>query len=222
MIHADGDVYVGSWLNDRASGKGIFYDIQVCTHRLAGLDTKVSGKRTSNTDMGRRLGLMRLFIREIINTERNTVRANLCGRMIVATKAISLRTISMVLENTYGTMVGPTRASGKTTKWRVRVFSHGWMEGDTKVSTKTIRRKVLGYFFSEMEGCMRVSGKMGSNMAGGYSKKRMYRGRGYGRTGRELSGWIRLRRTNQRTRNLKIQNDHVSNPPLYIYLFIFF
>ena len=172
-------------------------------------------------DMGRRLGLTRRFIREIISMERNTGRANLCGRTIVATRAISLRTISMVLENTYGTMGGHTKASGKTTKWKERVFSHGWTEGDTRAITKTTRRKVLGYFFSEMEGCMRASGKMGSNMAGGYSKRRTCRGRGYGRTGRELSGWTRLRRTSKRTRYLKIQNDHVSNSPPYIYLFIF-
>lgn len=25
LIHADGDVYLGEWLEDRASGKGIYY-----------------------------------------------------------------------------------------------------------------------------------------------------------------------------------------------------
>lgn len=209
LIHADGDVYIGEWLDDRASGKGIHICIQErIIHRVAP-NTKDSGRKTSNTVMVKSTGLMKPSIRVSIREEKSMEKDFSFGKMIAPTKASSSKITFTASVNTFGRMAAYMRASGRTTKWRGRVCLLGWMGGSTRANTRMIRRKGSAFSPLGMEGSMKGSGRMENSTARASSGRRTYRGRAYGKKAKEWNGSTRPRKTKQPMRrvHLKTSND---------------
>src|SRR5688572_24250229 len=93
--------------------------VEVSTRTPTDLDTKVSGKRTNNTDLAPSNGLMVLATRASMLMARNTARASSCG----LTSLHSLVTFTIITLRELVFMNGLTgeslTVSGKTTRCKV-------------------------------------------------------------------------------------------------------
>ena len=89
----------------------------------------------NKTDSVKNHGLMVQFIRESIRMVKNMEKDFSFGEMIVAMKAIFVRTTFTEKENTAGRMAEFMKASGSITKCKVMEFSPGLMAESTRVST---------------------------------------------------------------------------------------
>lgn len=72
LIHADGDVYEGEWLDDKAHGCGIYTHTDGAKYEGYWKEDKQEGKGIIYDNIKvRKHGLMVLVMKENINKERN-------------------------------------------------------------------------------------------------------------------------------------------------------
>ena len=128
------------------------------------LDTLVCGKKTSNMEKERKLGLMVLCMKETMYMERNKELEIFSGLMVQFIMANSSTIILKVQVNIVGLMVEATMENGVTIRCTVKVFSSGQMVGNTKVTTWKIKNKDLEYFIGQMEETILDNGQMESSM----------------------------------------------------------
>ena len=92
------------------------------------LNMLANGLMIDKMEMGRSIGLIKLFISDSIKMEKNTVKANLCGLMTAHIKEISYKIIFMDMENINGRMAEYIKENGKIIKCREKALLHGQME----------------------------------------------------------------------------------------------
>jgi hypothetical protein len=80
------------------------------------------------------------------------------------------------------------------------------MEGNMLATTLKTENRVLESSLSRMAGSMKVNGSMESSTAGGFSKRKIFRGREYGKMGNESNGSMSKRKT-QNSKSLKTSKN---------------
>jgi hypothetical protein len=127
----------------KESGKTIKLMAVVCIFIWTVQNTLEIGKKTNNTDMELKHGLMVHAMKVIMSMVRNMVPVLSNGLMALCTLESFTTTIFMVKVFTPGQMVENTRANGEATKCMGKALLLGQTEGSTLVNMLMIKNKVM-------------------------------------------------------------------------------
>ena len=129
------------------------------------LNTKDTGRMTSNTEKVKSNGLMARNMKVNTNMERRMALDNLVGLTIQATAAISSKIISMDKAHTLGQMVASSMEPGTTTKCMVKESLPGPTVENMRVNTYAIKRRAGASSTGPTIANTKVNGITGSRRA---------------------------------------------------------
>merc|ERR1719498_2160941 len=168
-------------------------------------NTKDTGRKTSNTVMDSKHGLMVLGTMVNTSKERNMERESSPGQMAVPTTASSSKIISKEKASIIGPMDVSMMASGRIIRWRATASSRGLMAEDMRDPMLTIKRKAMVTSTGQMVVSMKEDGKMESSMESEHTHLLVgRRSKASGPTVRDFTGFQTPKDNNEictRTRN---------------------
>ena len=166
LIHGDGDVYEGDWVEDKAHGYGIYTHADGAQYKGEWKEDKQDGYGVESWpdqacyeghySGGKKQGVGKFTWADGSNYEGQFVDNNIHG------DGISTMTGQ---ECIIGAMDGSMKESGKITKCMGKVYLHGQMDADMKETMQMIRKKGMGGLCGLTAENMWGTGKMGSSMA---------------------------------------------------------
>lgn len=154
-----------------------------------------TGSKTNRTAEARKHGQIKLFTLESTRTAKNMERENSCGPMTAPMKETSSKTTFTASVDTNGRTAGSTKDNGRTTKCKGKEPSPGLMAENTSESTLKIEKRDLAFLPSRMEEFTKANGWMENSTEGACSRRKISRGREFGRMERGWSGSKRRNRT---------------------------
>lgn len=146
-----------------------------------GLSMLDNGRMTNKKAMGKKNGKMVLIIRVNIEVEKNKEKGLLFGVMIVLMKVILCRTTFMGRANICGKMEEYMKDNGTIIRCMGKEYSLGLMGVAMKENMTVIKNTDLEHLHSEMDAYMKESGRMENSTDVGFTVRRRYQERGYGR-----------------------------------------
>ena len=148
LIHADGDVYDGSWKDDKAHGYGIYSHLDGARYmgnwkedkqHGEGLETWPDGAKYQGQYVeGKKHGIGCFTWADHSTYTGNFIENNIEGegKFIPSSQFLTIWQVY-----TTGLTDVCTRVAGKIIKWRATAFSSGRTAGNMKANTSMIRRK---------------------------------------------------------------------------------